>query len=215
MRVTVRRSAGIYAYEAALRRGGFELIAGADEAGRGACAGPLVAGAVILPAGSAGRIEGLADSKLLSPHQREQVYERIVDQAVSWAVVSVEAAECDRLGMHQANLSALRRAVAGLDPQPEFTLTDGFSVDGLVMPNLAMWKGDRVVACIAAASVIAKVTRDRIMTQWHQRYPQYDLDIHKGYCTALHQERLEAHGPSAIHRQCFENVRRTGKVRPI
>ncbi len=82
------------------------------------------------------------------------------------------------------------------------------------MPNLAMWKGDRVVACIAAASVIAKVTRDRIMTQWHQRYPQYDLDIHKGYCTALHQERLEAHGPSAIHRQCFENVRRAGKVRP-
>lgn len=214
MRVSVRRSAGIYAYEAALRRGGFGLVAGADEAGRGACAGPLVAGAVILPAGNAGRIEGLADSKLLSSNQREQVYERIVEQAVSWAVVSVEPAECDRLGMHQANLSALRRAVAGLHPQPEFTLTDGFSVDGLVMPNLAMWKGDRVVACIAAASVIAKVTRDRIMTQWHQRYPQYDLDIHKGYCTALHQERLEAHGPSAIHRQCFENVRRTGKVRP-
>lgn len=215
MAVSVRRADGLYAYEAALRRGGFALIAGADEAGRGACAGPLVAGAVILPAGDAGRIEGLADSKLLSPAQRERAYQRIVDQAQSWAVVSVEADECDRLGMHQANLTALRRAIAGLDPQPDFALTDGFAVDGLGSPSLAMWKGDRVVACIAAASVIAKVTRDRIMAEWHERYPEYDLNIHKGYCTALHQERLDTHGPSAIHRQCFENVRRAGRVNPL
>lgn len=215
MNVSVRRADGLYAYEAALRRGGFVLIAGADEAGRGACAGPLVAGAVILAAGTAGRIGGLADSKLLSPAQREQAYQCIVDQAQSWAVVSVEADECDRLGMHQANLTALRRAIAGLDPQPDFALTDGFAVDGLGSPSLAMWKGDRVVACIAAASVIAKVTRDRIMAEWHERYPEYDLNIHKGYCTALHQERLDTHGPSAIHRQCFENVRRAGKVNPI
>lgn len=215
MKVSLRRSEGLYAYEAALRRGGFSLIAGADEAGRGACAGPLVAGAVILSAGAAGHIDGLADSKLLSPAQRERAYQRIVDQAESWAVVSLEADECDRLGMHQANLTALRRAIAGLDPQPDFALTDGFAVDGLGSPSLAMWKGDRVVACIAAASVIAKVTRDRIMAEWHERYPEYDLNIHKGYCTALHQERLDAHGPSAIHRQCFENVRRAGKVNPI
>lgn len=215
MSIAVRASSGIYAYERALQQGGFPLIAGADEAGRGACAGPLVAGAVILRPGKAGHIEGLADSKLLSASKREQVYGRIVEQSLAWAVVSVEADECDRLGMHQANLTALRRAIAGLDPQPDFALTDGFAVDGLGTPSLAMWKGDRVVACIAAASVIAKVTRDRIMAEWHERYPEYDLNIHKGYCTALHQERLDTHGPSAIHRQCFENVRRAGKVNPI
>lgn len=210
-----RSNLDIYAYEQALRHGGFRLIAGADEAGRGACAGPLVAGAVILRPGKAGRIDGLADSKLLSASKREQVYCRIVEQSLAWAVVSVEADECDRLGMHQANLTALRRAIAGLDPQPDFALTDGFAVDGLGSPSLAMWKGDRVVACIAAASVIAKVTRDRIMAEWHERYPEYDLNIHKGYCTALHQERLDTHGPSAIHRQCFENVRRAGRVNPL
>lgn len=214
MGIKMRSDMDIYAYERTLRQGGFPLIGGADEAGRGACAGPLVAAAVILRTGKGGRIDGLADSKLLSASKREQVYSRIVEQSLAWAVVSVEPDECDRLGMHQANLTALRRAIAGLDPQPDYALTDGFSVDGLVMPNLAMWKGDRVVACIAAASVLAKVTRDRIMAQWHQHYPQYDLDIHKGYCTVLHQERLEEHGPSVIHRQCFENVRRAGKVRP-
>lgn len=214
MSVVVRPTAGIYGYEQALRRAGFDRIGGADEAGRGACAGPLVAGAVILRADRGGRIEGLADSKLLSAKQRDRVYELIRERALAWAVVSVEPEECDRLGMHQANLTALRRAVAGLDPQPGFVLTDGFAVDGLPAPNLSIWKGDRVAACIAAASVVAKVTRDRIMTRWHEEYPEYALDVHKGYCTALHQERLDRHGPSVIHRQCFENVRRAGKVRP-
>jgi ribonuclease HII len=214
MTLTVRRESGIYAYEGALRRGGFTLVGGADEAGRGACAGPLVAGAVILRPGRAGRIEGLADSKLLSPRQRERIYSLVTERALAWSVVSVEAEECDRLGMHQANLTALRRALASLSPQPDFALTDGFSVDGLGTPNLSIWKGDRVAACVSAASVVAKVTRDRIMADWHAEYPQYALDIHKGYCTVLHQERLEAHGPSVIHRQCFENVRRAGKVRP-
>ncbi len=215
MAVVVRRDAGIYAYEASLRRAGFELIAGADEAGRGACAGPLVAGAVILPSGRTGRVPGLADSKLLSPAQRERVYDEVVARAVSWAVVSVESDECDRLGMQQANLAALRRAVARLDPSPDFAITDGFSVDGLPMPSLAVWKGDQVAAAVAAASVIAKVTRDRIMDQLHQEFPVYAFDIHKGYCTSLHQERLDEHGASSIHRQCFENVRRAGRVNPL
>ncbi len=214
MTPTVRPSAGIYGYEQALRRGGFTLIGGADEAGRGACAGPLVAGAVILKPGAGGRIDGLADSKLLSARQRERAYGIIAERAVAWAVAAVEPAECDQLGMQQANLTALRRALAALNPQPEFVLTDGFAVDGLVVPSLSMWKGDRVAACVAAASVMAKVTRDRIMAEWHERFPEYALDIHKGYCTALHQERLDHHGPSSIHRHCFENVRRTSKVRP-
>jgi ribonuclease HII len=207
--VVVRREAGIYAYEASLRRGGFGLIAGADEAGRGACAGPLVAGAVILRPGKHGEIPGLADSKLLTPNQRDRVYDQVLARAVAWSVVSVDPAECDALGMHQANLAALRRALLRLKPTAEFALTDGFGVDGLGMPNLAIWKGDRVAACVAAASVGAKVTRDRIMAGWHQELPGYAFDIHKGYCTPLHQERLEAHGPSHIHRWCFENVRRT------
>jgi ribonuclease HII len=207
--VVVSRKAGIYAYEASLRRGGFELIAGADEAGRGACAGPLVAGAVILRPGKGGEIPGLADSKLLTANQRDRVYEQIMKRALAWSVVCVESGECDALGMHQANLAALRRALLRLQPTAVFALTDGFSVDGLGVPNLAIWKGDRVAACVAAASVIAKVTRDRIMTSWHDELPAYAFDIHKGYCTPLHQERLEEHGPSHIHRWCFENVRRT------
>lgn len=211
MAIVVRREAGIYAYEASLRRGGFGLIAGADEAGRGACAGPLVAGAVILRPGRAGEIPGLADSKLLSARQRDRVYDLVLAKAVAWSVVCVEAAECDALGMHQANLAALRRALLRLQPTAEFALTDGFGVDGLGMPSLAMWKGDRVAACVAAASVVAKVTRDRIMTGWHEELPRYSFDIHKGYCTPLHQERLDEHGPSHIHRWCFENVRRTAR----
>jgi ribonuclease HII len=212
MAVSVRRTAGIYAYEATLRRGEFGLIAGADEAGRGACAGPLVAGAVILRPGRAGEIPGLADSKLLTPLARERVYERILERALAWSVTSVEADECDALGMHHANLNALRRALARLRPEAEFALTDGFAVPGLGMPSLAVWKGDQVAACVAAASVIAKVTRDRIMADWHQRYPEYAFDIHKGYCTGLHTERLEAHGPSPIHRWCFDNVRVAGRL---
>jgi ribonuclease HII len=214
MAVSVQPGSGIYAYEAALRRGGFRLIGGADEAGRGACAGPLVAGAVILQPGVRGEIPGLADSKLLSAKKREQVYAVVTEQALAWSVVLVSPRECDELGMHQANLTALRRALARLSPQPNFALTDGFGVDGLGVPSLGVWKGDKVAACVAAASVVAKVTRDRLMATWHEQYPEYGLDIHKGYCTALHQERLEEHGPSLIHRQCFANVRQAGKVRP-
>jgi len=213
--IVVRRDAGIYGYEASLRRGGFGLIAGADEAGRGACAGPLVAGAVILKPGKGGEIPGLADSKLLTASARERVYDQILKRALAWTVVSVEADECDRLGMHHADLAGLRRALLRLSPAAEFALTDGFSVDGLGMPNLAIWKGDRVAACVAAASVVAKVTRDRIMADWHTDLPDYAFDIHKGYCTPLHQERLEEHGPSTIHRMCFENVRRTIKVNAL
>lgn len=202
----VRRDSGLYGYERSLRRGGFELVAGADEAGRGACAGPLVAAAVILRPST--RIDGLDDSKLLTPLQRDRIYDQVVARALAWAVVSVEPAECDQLGMHVANLAGLRRAVLRLATAPDFVLTDGFAVDGLGAPNLGVWKGDRVAACVAAASVVAKVSRDRIMTNAHQIHPDYAFDIHKGYCTGLHQERLERYGPSPIHRWCFDNVRR-------
>lgn len=205
---TIRRDAGLYGYERALSRAGLCPVAGVDEAGRGACAGPLVAAAAILPEGRAGRIPGLADSKLLTARARERCYEEIVRRAAAWSVVVVEPGECDRLGMHVANVEALRRALARLEVRPAYVLTDGFPVDGLGAPGLAMWKGDRVAACISAASVIAKVTRDRIMVRLAQDYPDYDFGTHKGYITAEHAEELAARGPCPIHRMRFVNVRR-------
>ncbi len=208
----VKRNSGIYGYERALKRVGLDPVAGADEAGRGACAGPLVAGAVILSDVKSRQITGLKDSKLLTPRQRDQLYDEITAKAVAWAVVAIEPEECDRLGMHVANIMALRMALLRLDVAPTYVLTDGFPVDGLGAPGLAVWKGDRVAACVAAASIIAKVTRDRIMCDLHEAYPAYELKIHKGYCTPLHQEKLDAYGPSATHRMRFVNVSRTARV---
>jgi len=205
---TVRRDAGLYGYERALRRHGVEVIAGVDEAGRGACAGPLVAGAAILPPGKAGIVPGLADSKLLTEKARERAYAQIVRRAVSWSVVVVSHEECDRLGMHVANVEALRRAVAKLTVPPEYVLTDGFPVDGLGVPGLAVWKGDRVAACIAAGSVLAKVTRDRLMVELDADFPEYDFKTHKGYITDVHSAALAEHGPCPAHRMRFVNVRR-------
>lgn len=203
---TIRPGRGMLGYERALARAGLAPIAGADEAGRGACAGPLVAAAVILSDARARRIDGLRDSKQLTAAARERLHGEILDKAESVAWVRVEPAECDRLGMHQANLQALRRALLRLDTPAEFVITDGFAVSGLGVPGLAMWKGDQVAACVAAASIVAKVTRDRIMTDYEGQYPGYGFPVHKGYCTALHQSRLDALGPSAIHRWCFDNV---------
>jgi ribonuclease HII len=205
---TVRRDAGLYGYERALRRAGFETIAGVDEAGRGACAGPLVAAAAVLKDGRSGQVPGLADSKLLTERARERCYDQVVRRAVAWSVVVVPAADCDRLGMHVANVQALRRALARLSVAPSYVLTDGFPVDGLGLPGLAVWKGDRVAACIAAASVIAKVTRDRIMARMHEEFPAYDFLTHKGYVTREHQAALAEHGPCPQHRRRFVNVRR-------
>ena len=195
--------------EGVLRRAGFGVVAGADEAGRGACAGPLVAAAVILDA----PIDHLADSKALTAARRERSYDEIVAKARSWAVVFVEADECDRLGMQRANLEALRRALLRLDVTPDFALTDGFAVDGLAYPSLGVWKGDQLVACVQAASILAKVTRDRTMADMHERYPDYGFDVHKGYVTPEHQRRIAEFGPCPIHRRCFGNVRAADQVR--
>src|SRR4051794_11440629 len=175
---TVRRDAGLYGYERALARRGLWPVAGADEAGRGACAGPLVVAAVVLPEGKRGEVPGLADSKLLTPLARERVYTEVVKRAEAWSVVIVPATEVDRCGLHRSNVAAMRRALATLDRAPGYVLTDGFPVAGLGVPGLAVWKGDRVAACIAAASVIAKVTRDRMMVEIHERFPAYDFANH-------------------------------------
>jgi ribonuclease HII len=194
------RPDALWDMERSLRRRGFEVVAGADEAGRGACAGPLVAAACVLP-------PGLADSKLLTAAARERVYAEVVDRALSWSVVVIPVSELDARGMHVTNLEALRRAVSALDPCPDYVLTDGFPVPGLTRPGLAVWKGDRVAACVAAASVLAKVTRDRMMLELHERWPEYDFAGHKGYITDVHSAALEEHGPCPEHRMRFINVR--------
>jgi ribonuclease HII len=202
----------LWSMEGALRRRGFGAIAGADEAGRGACAGPLVAAACVLPAGRRGRVPGLADSKLLTPASREQVYAEVVDRAVAWSVVAIPVPELDARGMHVTNIEALRRAVSVLEPGPDYVLTDGFPVAGLAQPALAVWKGDRVAACVAAASVLAKVTRDRMMLDLHERFPQYGFDEHKGYITDAHSDALDRHGPCSEHRMRFVNVARASAL---
>jgi len=204
---TIRRDAGLYGYERALARRGLWPVAGADEAGRGACAGPLVVGAVILPEGKRGQVPGLADSKLLTPLARERVYAQVVRRAVAWTAVVIPPQEVDRRGLHVCNVIGMRRALAQLSVAPSYVLTDGFPVPGLDVPGLAVWKGDRVAACIAAASVVAKVTRDRLMVDLHERFPDYGFDVHKGYSTPEHQQALRTHGPCAEHRFSYVNVR--------
>jgi ribonuclease HII len=200
------RPDALWDMERSLRRRGFAAVAGADEAGRGACAGPLVAAACVLPAGRRGRVPGLADSKLLTAATRERVYEEVVDRAEAWSVVVLPVADLDARGMHVTNIEALRRAVWALDPGADYVLTDGFPVPGLARPTLAVWKGDRVAACVAAASVLAKVTRDRIMLDLHERWPEYDFAVHKGYSTPAHDAALQRYGPCPEHRKRFVNV---------
>ncbi len=205
-RTVVPRDGGLYALERALHRRGFATVAGADEAGRGACAGPLVVAAVVLAPGRRGEIDGLADSKLLTAAARERVYEQVLARALDHTVVVVPPGEIDSRGLHVCNLAGMRRALASLATRPEYVLTDGFRVDGLGVPGLAVWKGDRVAACVAAASVVAKVTRDRIMTELHERWPEYGFAVHKGYCTAEHTAALQRHGACAVHRFSYANV---------
>ena len=205
-RTILTRDAGMYAMEQALRRRGFGHVAGADEAGRGACAGPLVAAAAILPAGRRGDVPGLNDSKLLTPLIRERVYAEVVARTLAYAVVIIPPGEIDERGLQVCNVAAMRRALAGLSMRPDYVLTDGFPVDGLGVPGLAVWKGDQVAACVAAASVIAKVTRDRIMCELSESFPEYGFEEHKGYSTPEHLAALEAHGACPQHRFSYVNV---------
>ncbi len=191
-------------YERTLRRQGFRRICGVDEAGRGALAGPLVAAAVILPGGFS--LDGLADSKLLTAGQREDAYERIVAGALAYAVRRVEPAAIDRRGLHRSNLALLRRAARALEPVPDYALTDGFAVSRLPCPALSIKKGDAVTASVAAASIVAKVTRDRIMDQLHRRFPEFGFDHNRGYGTPAHLEALERLGPTPVHRLSFAGV---------
>jgi ribonuclease HII len=206
-------------FESALVTAGFGPVAGVDEAGRGACAGPLVAAAVILetepcdfsttnPVDAMTWREQLDDSKALTPRRRESLFERILAEAAAVAWVEVSADECDRWGIQEADIQALRRAVLKLEIAPGFVVSDGFAMPGLAVPSVGMWKADQVVPCVSAASIVAKVVRDTMMNDYDTAYPGYEFARHKGYGTALHQERLMTLGPSPIHRLTYDNVRR-------
>jgi ribonuclease HII len=210
---TPRRSAGLAAYENVLARAGLAPVAGIDEAGRGACAGPLVVAAVVLDRTATKKLPGIADSKLLTPAAREAAYDEIVRRAVDWHAVTIPAAEIDRLGLHVCNIEGMRRAHAGLRTLPGYVLTDGFPVDGLGPHALAIWKGDQVTASVAAASIVAKVTRDRMMRELGQRYPEYGFCRHKGYVTGEHLRALAEFGPCAEHRRSFRCVPGPGRVK--
>ena len=187
--------------ENALRRYGFVCVAGVDEVGRGCLAGPVMAGAVVLAPDR--HISGLADSKALTEPARERLYDVIVAKALAWAVVGVEPAEIDAINIHQATLQAMRRAVLALAPLPDAVLVDAFRIPDLPMAQRGVIKGDRQCAAIAAASIVAKVTRDRLMDRLHTEDPRYGFDRHKGYATADHLSALSRFGYSGVHRRSF------------
>ena len=192
--------------EQLLTSAGISPIAGVDEAGRGACAGPLVIASVVLHDPFATELAVVRDSKEIPESKRDAVFELIHRIAASVSVVIVPASEVDSRGVHAANLDGMRRAVQGLSIEPAYVLTDGYAIEGLGVPNLAVWKGDQVVVSISAASVIAKVTRDRIMREMDLEFPHYGFAGHKGYITAAHTKALNEHGPCAEHRTSFANV---------
>lgn len=180
-------------------------VAGVDEAGRGSLAGPVVAAAVILPPGLV--LPGLADSKLLTASARSRMAKAIQDVAMTWAVAAVEAAEIDATNILRATLRAMAEAVGKLSPLPRLVLVDGAIAPRLPMPARAVVKGDRHVPVISAASILAKVARDRMMEDWAVRFPVYGFAQHKGYGTGAHRAAIALHGPSPVHRRTFAGVR--------
>ena len=192
--------------EQSLISAGLAPIAGVDEAGRGACAGPLVIASVILKDLNSPQLSALRDSKELTEKERERLFPIIYEEAISVSVINVSPEDIDKRGVHAANIDGMRRAVQGLEIAPNYVLTDGYAIEGMVTPSLAIWKGDQVAPSISAASIIAKVTRDRIMVELDGQYPGYGLAKHKGYITAAHTKALESLGVTDIHRKSYSNV---------
>jgi len=195
----------LWAFEKKIREKGFSLIAGVDEAGRGPLAGPVVAAAVILPVGF--QAPGLNDSKKLTPKKRDIFYEKIKKDAAAVGIGMADVAQIDRINILNAALRSMLIAVNNLKPQPDYLLIDGNVVIESNLPQQAVVKGDSLSISVAAASVVAKVTRDRIMEKYHALYPAYGFNRHKGYPTLQHREALKIHGCCPIHRKTFKGVR--------
>ncbi|MBD0854245.1 ribonuclease HII [Corynebacterium striatum] len=193
-------------YEVALSKAGLGPVAGVDEAGRGACCGPITIAACILPDRIIPELDKLTDSKKLSPATREKLFPIIKDKAVAWSVVHIDARDIDKRGIQHANVSGMRRAVARLDVRPHYVLSDALKVPGMPAPQLPIIGGDAAARCIAAASVLAKVSRDHIMDELDVAYPGYGLAGHKGYGTAAHQAAIAELGATSEHRMSYANV---------
>ena len=191
-------------FEAEARQCGYRLVAGLDEAGRGPLAGPVVAAAVILPRRC--QLAGLNDSKQLTDTERERLYGEIQRRAVGLGVGQASEQEIDAMNILEATRLAMRRAIQALPSPPDFLLLDALELHAVPLPQRAIVKGDTLSVSIAAASVVAKVTRDRLMEAYHRQYPQYNFQAHKGYGTAEHLRMLAVHGPCAIHRRSFRPV---------
>ena len=187
--------------ENTLRRLGFNLVAGCDEVGRGCLAGPVVAAAVVLD--PARYVPRICDSKTVTVLERVRLYERITRTAVAWGVAAAEPVEIDTINIHQASLRAMQRAIVGLVPLPDIVIVDAFWVPDIPMAQRAVVHGDARCTAIAAASIVAKVTRDRLMIELHNRDPRYGFDRHKGYATRDHLEAVSQFGYSAVHRRSF------------
>ena len=192
--------------EQTLFSAGIVHIAGVDEAGRGPCAGPLVVAAVILKDPFSKELSQVKDSKELTEAKREQLFEIIIENCIDYNIVEITPDEIDQLGLHKCNIEGMRRAVMGLKTSAEYVLTDGYPIPGLTIPNLSVWKGDKVAISISAASILAKVYRDRIMIELDKKYPNYGLASHKGYITALHTDAIKKYGVLPIHRKSFANI---------
>lgn len=195
-------------YEVALNKAGLGPVAGVDEAGRGACCGPITIAACVMPDRPIKELSELTDSKKLTPKQREKLFPLIKDKAVGWSVVHIGAGDIDKRGIQHANISGMRRAVARLEVRPGYVLTDALFIPGLTQPHLPIIGGDAAARCIAAASVLAKVSRDHLMHELDARYPGYGLASHKGYGTKAHEAAIAALGACPEHRMSYENVHR-------
>lgn len=192
--------------EHTLLSAGISKIAGVDEAGRGPCAGPLVVAAVILPNPTSDLWGDIQDSKKLTEKKREELFGLITKNALAFSIKEISVEEIDTNGLHKSNIEGMRRAISALQIKPEYVLTDGYAIPGLAQPNLAVWKGDQVSVSVGAASILAKVHRDRLMVDLDLRYPGYGLAGHKGYITAAHTAALKKLGISEIHRKSFANI---------
>ena len=203
-----------YDEEEALLNRGFSYVAGIDEVGRGPLAGPVVAGVVILPPRPQGTwLDGIRDSKALTPAQRERSYEAILGNAWASATGQASALEIDEIGIVPATALAMRRALDGLILMPQFLLIDAFPIPDVNIPQKAIVKGDALSLSIAAASIVAKVTRDRIMAEFDREYPEYGFAGHKGYGSAEHIRKIETLGPCPVHRYSFAPIRHSGHSR--
>ncbi len=195
------RARAMRTLENALRRLGFGRVAGVDEVGRGCLAGPVFAAAVVLDPNR--HIPRISDSKLVSARERERLFDLICARALAWSVASVPVEEIDRVNIHQASLQAMRRALLSLDPLPDMVLVDAFRIPDLHLPQRGVLHGDRRCSTIAAASIVAKVLRDRQMDELHKRDPRYGFDQHKGYATGAHLAAVARFGYSEVHRRSF------------